>query len=155
MEVIACFVGIALFAWSTYKLCRVWRGLDKSPDPDFDLLTVEEKRRAVDDTAEDLEEAEQLMTDLSLCSDAYLMSVRVKWLGDDGEKHSYDIICDGTNTASVNLAEIMEREVCELRESLAYRCEKLALSTRRSGKNSGKNDEKRSRGGVRLWHRDA
>lgn len=154
MEVIACFVGIALFAWSTYKLCRVWRGLDESPDPDFDLLTVAEKRKAVDRTAEELEAAEQLITDLSLCSDAYLMSVRVKWIGDDGEKYAYDLICDGDNAASVDLAEIMEREVSELRVLLAYRCENLAKSTR-SRTIGGKNDSFFRRGVGMLWHRDA
>lgn len=154
MEVIASFIAIGLFISVTFKAIRMLRGDNESPDPDFDLLTVEEKRKAVDRTAEDLEEAEQLITDLSLCTGYAMMYVRLIWIGDDGEKHKYDLICDGINTSSVDLTEIMEREVSELRASLAYRCEKLAQVTR-SRKNGGKNDRFFRRGVGILWRRDA
>lgn len=153
MEVIASLLAIALFVALAVKAIRMLRGDEDSPDPDFDLMTVAEKRKAVDATAEELEAAEQLITDLSLCSEDYLLSVRVKWLGDNGEKYTYDLICDGINTASVNLTEIMEREVSELRASLAYRCEKLAKVTR-SRTIGGKNDASDERGGLLRWLRN-
>lgn len=153
MEVIASFIAIGLFVALTIKAIRMLRGENESPDPDFDLLTVEEMRKTVDSTAEELEAAEQLLTDLSLCSEDYLLSVRVKWLGDNGEKYTYDLICDGINTASADLTEIMEREVSELRASLAYRCEKLAKVTR-SRKNGGKNNASDERGGLLRWLRN-
>lgn len=153
MEVIASLIAIGLFVIVAVKAIRMWRGDDDSPDPDFDLLTVEEMRKTVDSTAEELEAAEQLITDLSLCSEDYLLSVRVKWLGDNGEKYTYDLICDGINTASADLTEIMEREVSELRGALAYRCEKLAKVTR-SRKIGGKNDGTDERGGLFRWLRN-
>ena len=151
MEVIVSLLALALFAGMAYKTIRSWRTEEEeSPDPDFDLLTVGEMRKAVDSTSEDLEDAEQLITDLSLCTEYAMMYVRLIWIGDDGEKHKYDLVCDGINTASVDLDEIMEREVTELRASLAYRCQKLAQVTR-SRKNSGKNDAHDERGGLFRW----
>ena len=96
---------------------------------DFDLATMNEKFMRAEQTRINLNAMENLATDLAASSPEMQIVLQIQWLGFDGEKYTYDLFCDGINTASDNLKEITEREIHELREELAYECAELNYET--------------------------
>lgn len=138
MEIVLFIASTIGMLWLAKKAIQNWReDREAQEDADFDLLTVAEKVEVVHRTTADLNSMEQLITDLDTCSEERQTVLRLQWLGEDGQNHTYDLYCDGMNTATECLREIAERETNDLRSALAYQCEVLADSTR-SRKNGGK-----------------
>lgn len=142
METFFCFSSMSFVIWLFYKLIRK---ANEPPDDDadnnadeFDLMTVSEKFEIARKTNSDLQDMEQLITDLDLCSDDNQKIIQISWIGEDGENHEYDLYCNGTNLATECMQDIAQRETYDLRRVLSYQCDVLARATR-SRKNGGKN----------------
>lgn len=138
-NLIACLF-IAGLLYVTYKLALSATQQEEPEEEvnDFDLLTVTEKVKVAKETSADIEQMEQMLTDLDLCNDYAPQIIRIEWQSVDGTNHAYDIYCDGDNTATECMRDIAERECDDLRQTLAYQCGQLAKVTRRS-RNSAQN----------------
>ena len=140
MQIIAFILSTLGMLWLAKKMIDLWRAGDDADEPtDFDLLSVSERVARVDSTTADLHHMEQLLTDLSICTEDSQIVIGLSWVGEDGEEHSYDLYCSGVNLATECMQDIAEREIAELRAVLSSQCAQLAADTRR-GKNGGKND---------------
>lgn len=133
---------------AAYAVIGIWiyrkirnRPADEDDEPDFEFLSVREQLRAASETSEGIDDMETLQNDLAACSVDDQTVVHIEWVGHDDGLHAYDLVCDGTNTASECLAEIARREVHDLRRTLAHQCSVLSRRGR-SGTNSGQNGKK-------------
>ena len=101
---------------------------------DFDLAGANEKIDIVSETRIDLNAMEQLATDLQVSTPDMQFVIQLAWIGRDGKDHTYDLYIDGQNTATDAIALITEREINELRQSLAYECAALSRETSMANK---------------------
>lgn len=115
---------------------------EQEPEPeescDYRLLTIREQAEEARIMADTIGDVEDLITDLQTCSGEHLVSIRISWVGGTGEHH-VDIMCDGINTASCCMEQIMEREIRDRKLALSRQCRALARGTR-SVPNSGRNE---------------
>jgi len=102
---------------------------------DYRLLTIREQAEAARIMADTIGDVEDLITDLQTCDGEHLIAMQISWIGATGS-HQVDIMCDGINTASVCMEQIMEREVRDRKAALSRQCRDLARGTR-SRRNSG------------------
>ena len=96
---------------------------------DYRLLSIREQAEEARIMAETIGDVEDLITDLQTCDGEHLIAIRISWMGATGN-HSVDIMCDGINTASCCMEQIMEREVRDRKASLSRQCRELARGTR-------------------------
>lgn len=120
-EIMGAFILLAMFALMIVGL----RKPDSEAEPqeertDFDYLSVREQIAAAKQTADQVGDMEQLLTDLEeSCADDVII-LHIEWVGRDAEQHAYDLYCDGEDTATECMAEITEREIYDLRHALSY-----------------------------------
>ena len=105
---------------------------------DYRLLSIREQAEEARIMAETIGDVEDLITDLQTCDGEHLIAIRISWMGATGN-HSVDIMCDGINTASCCMEQIMEREIRDRKLALSRQCRALARGTR-SVPNSGRNE---------------
>lgn len=139
MDEILSILWLAVMAAIFAKAVRRLSNPEEEEASDFDLMTVAEKFEVAKRTSDDLHGMEQLLTDMDTCSDDRQAVIQLSWLGDDNTVHTYDLYCDGTNTATECMRAIAERETNDLRAALAYQCDALASATRHR-KNRRQND---------------
>ncbi len=132
----AVYVGIIL------KICKTILRREPEPeepeiedDADYRLLTIREQAEAARITADTIGDVEDLLTDLQTCDGDHVIILQIGWIGSTGD-HKIDIMCDGLNTASVCMEQIMEREVRDRKIALSRQCSELARRTR-SRQNGG------------------
>lgn len=144
--VFAVAVALAFLFADSMKPKPVPEEPTEEETPDFEYLTVREQMQKAQETSDALGDMEQLVTDLETCSTDDIKVLHVEWLGEDGRNHEYDLYADGSNTVTECITAIAEREIAELRRSLAYQCAALKKRTRRA-KNCAQNGSKqRGRG---------
>ena len=102
---------------------------DDISDNYFDFLTVNEQFAEAKVTNDELVVMQGLISDLSMCSTDNQLVIQISWSDSNGKSNTYDLYCDGVNTASECLSQIAKREVFELRGTLSYQCSRLAKST--------------------------
>lgn len=113
---------------------------DDAEDYDFELLTRREQLATAKETADAINDLEQMQTDIECSNADDILMLHIEWIGRDGVKREHELYCDGMNTNSECMVQIAEREIHELRQALSYQCG--VLSERgRSTKNSYANDE--------------
>jgi hypothetical protein len=124
----------AVYVWIIYRLAK--HILRREPaqeepedDADYRLLTIREQAEAARIMADTIGDVEDLITDLQTCSGEYLVNIRISWVGSTGAHH-VDIMCDGINTASCCMEQIMEREIHDRKVALSRQCRALARGTR-------------------------
>ena len=105
---------------------------------DFDFLSLREQIATAKKTSDQVLSMEQLRTDIEESCEDDLMIVCISWVGRDGDRHEYDLYCNGEDKNSECLGEAIESEIYSLRQALAHQCAVLSRQGR-SGKNSGKN----------------
>lgn len=130
----------AVYVWIIYRLAKhILRREPAQEEPeeeaDYRLLTIREQAEAARIMADTIGDVEDLITDLQSCDGEHLVAVQISWIGATGS-HQVDIMCDGINTASVCMEQIMEREVRDRKAALSRQCRDLARGTR-SRRNSG------------------
>lgn len=104
---------------------------------DYRLLSIREQAEEARIMADTIGDVEDLITDLQTCDGEHIITVRISWIGSTGDHH-VDIMCNGINTASCCMEQIMEREVRDRKLALSRQCRALANQTRRrpiSGQN--------------------
>ena len=109
---------------------------------DFAYLTVREQLAVANRTAETIAEAEQLIEDMQESRSDDVMMLHVEWIGRDDRHHTIALACDGYNTSTACMIEISEREINDLKNTLAHQCAVLSESGR-SRINGGHNDASR------------
>jgi hypothetical protein len=117
---------------------------EEEPEPetaDFAFLTVREQLAAANTVADKISDMEQLQTDLTESTPDDLLTVRLEWIGRDNERHCYDLLCSGADTASECLAAAAARESHMLRRVLSRQCAMLS-GHKRSTQNRTQNDYK-------------
>ena len=112
------------------------------PEPDeddieplyyFDYLTFNEKFLEVQNSSMRLQAIEQLKEDVTSCSPDNQLPITLSWSSlADGEQHEYDIYCDGLNTATECILDIIDREEHETQFRLSRQCERLSSTARGS-----------------------
>lgn len=112
----------------------------RSPYNDFDLAGMNEKFFMAEQTRRNLNAMENLMTELQTSSPERQIVLHIEWLADDEIAQQYDLFCDGYNTATDRMREIVEREINDLRNEFAYEVTELQKATR-SRKNNRKYNE--------------
>lgn len=100
---------------------------------DFELLTRREQLATAKETADAINDLEQLQTDIDCSTADDVLMIHCEWIGRDGQKREMQLYCDGMNTSSEGMSAIAEREIHELRQALAYQCGVLAKENRGSG----------------------
>lgn len=131
MTVLLFILSTAGMIYLAKKALQIWwQDRQEQDAADFELLTVQEQVETVHRTTADLNSIEQLITDLDTCSEERQTVLRLEWLGEDQTRHTYDLYCNGKDTATECLREIAERETNDLRNALAWQCEVLAERTR-------------------------
>lgn len=130
MNIALLILGLIFLIYVSVQIERKKKS-EEYHDTEFDLSTVNEKLIRADQTRIDLNSMESLLTDLSVASPEMQIVLRLTWLDLDGEQHTYDLYCDGINTASESMRSVSEREVFELREALSYQLADLNRETMR------------------------
>lgn len=125
-EIMGAFILLSMFV-----LLFVRKRNDTAAEPpeertDFDYLSVREQIAAAKETADQVGDMEQLLTDLAESCEDDVIILHIEWVGRDDMQHEYDLYCGGLDTASECMTEIAEREVHDLREALAYQCAVLS-----------------------------
>ena len=125
----AVYVAVIVKMWSAH--------LHRDPDPDpeedggdYRLLSIREQAEEARIMADTIGDVEDLITDLQTCDGEHIISLRISWIGSTGDHH-VDIMCNGINTASCCMEQIMEREVRDRKIALSRQCQALANQTRR------------------------
>lgn len=113
---------------------------EPEPETNFEFLTVREQLAAANAVSDEIDAMEQLQNDLAECSPDDVLGLHLMWVGFDGTEHEYDILCNGSDTASECMAAIAARESHDLRVRLSHQCAVLARGTR-STQNCTQNDE--------------
>lgn len=121
-EIMGAFILLSMFV-----LLFVRKRNDTADEPseertDFDYLSVREQIAAAKETADQVGDMEQLLTDLAESCEDDVIILHIEWVGRDAEQHAYDLYCDGEDTATECMTEITEREIHDLRQALAYQC---------------------------------
>ena len=99
----------------------------------FDYLTFNEKFLEVQNSSMRLQAIEQLKEDVTSCSPDNQLPITLSWSSPaDGEQHEYDIYCDGLNTATECILDIIDREEHETQFCLSRQCERLSSTARGS-----------------------
>lgn len=135
--IIAVYIAVVVKMWRAH--------LRPDPDPeqepedggDYRLLSIREQAEEARIMADTIGDVEDLITDLQTCDGEHIITVRISWIGSTGDHH-VDIMCNGINTASCCMEQIMEREVRDRKLALSRQCRALANQTRRrpiSGQN--------------------
>jgi hypothetical protein len=108
---------------------------DDDAECDFELLTRREQLAAAKETADAINDLEQMQTDIECSNADDILMLHIEWIGRDGVKREHELYCDGINTGSECMIQIAERGIHDMRQELAYQCG--VLSERgRSAKNS-------------------
>ena len=102
---------------------------------DFELLTRREQLATAKETADAINDLEQLQTDIDCSTADDVLMLHIEWIGRDGVKREHELYCDGMNTSSESMSAIADREIHELRQALAYQCGVLGRSTPNSAQN--------------------
>ena len=126
-EIMGAFILLMLLALM-YVPIRRRDTAEEQPEErtDFDYLSVREQIAAAKDTADQIGDIEQLLTDIGESCEDDVIILHIEWIGRDAVQHAYDLYCDGSDTASECMTEIAERETHDLREALAYQCAVLS-----------------------------
>lgn len=140
------FLALSVYAMIGIKLLRSYRRKEEPEEPepetdDFAFLTVREQLAAANTVADKIGEMEQLQTDLTECTPDDLLTIHIEWIGRDNECHAYDLLCNGSDTASESLAAAAARESHMLRRVLSRQCAVLS-GIGRSTQNDMQNDDK-------------
>ena len=113
---------------------------DDAEDYDFELLTRREQLATAKETADAINDLEQMQTDIECSNADDILMLHIEWIGRDGVKREHELYCDGMNTNSECMEQIAEREIHEMRQALSYQCGVLSRHGR-STPNSYANDE--------------
>lgn len=126
-EIMGAFILLMLLALMFVPIRRTDNAAEQQEErTDFDFLSVREQLAVAHDTADQIGGMEQLLTDIEESCEDDVIILHIEWIGRDDMKHEYDLYCDGSDTASECMTEIAEREVHDLRASLAYQCAVLS-----------------------------
>lgn len=101
-------------------------------DDDFDLLTRREQLAAAKETADAINDLEQMQTDIECSNADDILMLHIEWIGRDGVKREHELYCDGMNTNSECMIQIVERGIHDMRQALTYQCRVLAKDNRGS-----------------------
>ena len=131
MNLTLILMGILIIAYISRRMRK------KSPYNDFDLAGMNEKFQMAEDTRNALNAMEQLLTELQTVNPERQLVIHLEWLADEEQTNSYELFCDGYDTATEHMRLIAEYEINALRHELSYECAALSYATR--GRGFGKN----------------
>lgn len=134
---IAVLAGITV---SQYARRTAQQHAPPEPDEDdieplyyFDYLTFNEKFLEVQNSSDRLHAIEQLKEDVSCCTPDSQLPITITWISPaDGEQHEYEVFCDGLNTTTECILDIIDREEYEIQMRLSRQCERLSSTARGS-----------------------
>lgn len=133
----AVYVAVLVKLWRTHLHREPEQEQEPEDGGDYRLLSIREQAEEARIMADTIGDVEDLITDLESCDGEHIITVRISWIGATGDHH-VDIMCNGINTASCCMEQIMEREVRDRKLALSRQCRALANQTRRrqiSGQN--------------------
>lgn len=95
----------------------------------FDYLTVSEQFAKAKESNDNLLMMQQLISDLSYTDADNQIVIQISWTDPSGKQNTYDLYCDGMNTASECFLKIAEREAHDIGTTLSAQCRRLSKAT--------------------------
>lgn len=102
---------------------------DEDEDISFDYLTVSEQFAKAKESNDNLLMMQQLISDLSYSDIDNQIVIQISWTDPSGKHNTYDLYCDGMNTASECFLKIAEREAHDIGTTLSAQCRRLSKAT--------------------------
>lgn len=120
---------------------------EQEQETDFEYMTVRQQIDAAQQTADALEDLEDLQLQLEESSEDSLLPVQMEWMSRDGTMHALTVYANGIDVTTECLHRLTEAEIHDTKKLLAYQCKMLATH-KRSTQNGTQNDAKsKERGG--------
>ena len=102
---------------------------DDDEDISFDYLTVSEQFEKAKESNDNLLMMQQLISDLSYSDTDNQIVIQISWTDTSGKQNTYNLYCDGMNTASECFLKIAEREAHDIGTTLSAQCRRLSKAT--------------------------
>ena len=120
---------------------------EQEQETDFEYMTVRQQIDAAQQTADALEDLEDLQLQLEESSEDSLLPVQMEWMSRDGTMHALTVYANGIDVTTECLHRLTEAEIHDTKKLLAYQCKMLATH-KRGTQNGTQNDTKsKERGG--------